>query len=231
MIMDELRRRLAVWHTGKCVLCGASTHGAQALCAPCRADLPRTALSCKQCATPLAANVLCGRCQRNPPPYHRARAAFPFLAPVDFLIHGMKFSQRLGYARLLGDLLADFLIKSQADIPDVIVPVPLHSSRLRQRGYNQALEIARPVAAVLGVDIDYQVCVRTRATPSQVSLDAALRRRNVKGAFELLHSLDCRHVAIVDDVMTTGSTVSELAGLLCRGGAERVDVWVCARAG
>ena len=230
MIMDGLRRQLAVWHTGQCVLCGTSTHGAEALCTPCRADLPRTAACCKQCATPLAAQGVCGRCQRNPPPYHHARAAFPFLAPVDFLIHGMKFTQRLGYARLLGDLLADFLMNVQAETPDVIVPVPLHSARLRQRGYNQALEIARSVAAELGVDIDYRTCVRTRATPSQVSLDARLRRRNVKGAFELVRSPQCRHVAVVDDVMTTGSTVSEIAGLLRRGGADRVDVWVCARA-
>jgi len=230
MIMEGLRQRLAVWHTGQCVLCGAPTQGAEALCGPCRADLPGTPACCSQCAIPLAADGLCGRCQRSPPPYHRVYAAFPYQAPVDFLIHRMKFSQRLGYARLLGDLMAQFLIRSHADTPAVIIPVPLHSGRLRQRGYNQALEIARPVAKALGVIIDYHACVRTRATPSQVSLDATQRRRNVKEAFDLVSSPGHRHVAIVDDVMTTGSTVSELARLLRRDGAERVDVWVCARA-
>lgn len=229
MIMEVLRRRLAAWHASQCVLCGAATREGAMLCSPCYSDLPAMAVCCRCCATPMAVAGLCGRCQRHPPPYHHVHAAFSYGAPVDFLIHRMKFNQRLGHARLLGELMAESLLREQ-DIPGVIIPVPLHRGRLRQRGYNQALELARPVARALGVEIDAHACVRTRATPSQVSLDAALRRRNVRGAFDLVRTPAYRHVAVVDDVMTTGSTVAEIARLLRRAGTERVDVWVCARA-
>lgn len=229
MIMEGIRRRLAIWHEGQCALCGVATGKGEMLCGPCRADLPRITACCVRCATPMADEGLCGRCQRHSPPYHHVRAAFCYLAPVDFLIHGMKFNQRLGYARLLGELMTQCLLREER-LPGAIIPVPLHRGRLRQRGYNQALELARPVAKALGVGIDYRTCVRTRATPSQVSLDAAQRRRNVRGAFGLVRSPAYRHVAIVDDVMTTGSTVAEMARLLRSDGTERVDVWVCARA-
>jgi ComF family protein len=229
MTMEGIRRRLAGWQGAQCVLCGAATRNGGMMCGPCRADLPCITVCCACCATPLPVQGLCGRCQRHPPPYNHVRAAFSYQAPVDFLIQRMKFSQRLGYARLLGDLMMESL-RGEGDIPEAIIPVPLHKARLRQRGYNQAVELARPVARAMGVKIDHRSCVRTRATPSQVSLDAALRRRNVRGAFDLVRSLEYRHVAIVDDVMTTGSTVAELARLLRRNGIERVDAWICARA-
>lgn len=229
MIMEELRRRLAHWHAAQCVLCGGDARRGGLLCNPCRVDLPCIRECCARCATPLAVAGLCGHCQRHPPPYHHVHAVFSYQAPVDFLIQRMKFGQRLGYARLLGELMAESLVREQ-DLPGLIIPVPLHRGRLRQRGYNQALELARPVAKALGVMLDCRSCVRTRATASQVTLDAALRRRNVKGAFDLVRPPGHRHVAIVDDVMTTGSTVAELANLLRRAGIGRVDVWVCARA-
>ena len=228
MSMDGLRHRLAVWHAGQCVLCGASTHGAQALCAramPICLVPRRVANSVRRpwprmpCAD--AASAI-RRLTITPAP-HFPSGAGGFSDSRD------EVQSAPGLCPPAGRSAGGFPYDIQADAPDVIVPVPLHSTRLRQRGYNQALEIARPVATVFGVDIDYRACVRTRATP-WVSLDAVLRRRNVKGAFELVRSPQCRHVAVVDDVMTTGSTVAEIARLLRHGGAERVDVWVCARA-
>jgi len=113
--------------------------------------------------------------------------------------------------------------------PDVIIPVPLHVSRLRDRGYNQALELARPIANRLNIPIDYQSCVRIRETAAQADLPAKLRRSNVKGAFQI-HKLDAEYVAIIDDVMTTGYTVAELSRQARNAGVKKIDIWTCARA-
>jgi len=113
----------------------------------------------------------------------------------------------------------------------LIVPVPLHRSRLRQRGYNQALELARPLAARLGVPLAHDVLVRSRDTSAQTELDRAARRRNVRGAFHLREAIVLPdHVALFDDVMTTGATLAECARLLKRAGVRRVDAWALARA-
>ena len=115
--------------------------------------------------------------------------------------------------------------------PEVIIPVPLHTGRLRERGFNQALELARPVAARLRIPINIHACARTRGTAAQSDLPAAQRTKNVKGAFELREPLkEVHRVAIIDDVMTTGATVDELARVLIAAGVENVQVWVCARA-
>jgi ComF family protein len=229
VIWERSLNRLALWRDGPCVLCGAAGAGGL-LCGPCRAGLPYATAACVRCAVPLPVTAVCGRCQRHAPPYHSVRAVFLYQDPVDFLIKGVKFNRRLGYARLLGEIMGQCLRESRADKPEMIIPVPLHKGRLRQRGFNQALELARPVARCLGVGIDNRFCTRTRATPSQVTLDAALRRRNVRGAFAVHRPRPYRHVAILDDVMTTGSTVAELARVLRRDGVNRIDVWVCARA-
>lgn len=217
-------------HAPRCVLCGAGAPHPCGLCRGCRGDLPSLAGCCERCASPLVAGAVCGRCQRSPPPYQRVYAPFAYQPPVDYLIQGVKYNQRLGYARVLGLLLAEHLLTSRCDRPDVIIPVPLHRRRLRERGYNQALEIARPMAKCLGMPIDTKCCIRTRHTSPQTLLPSRQRQRNLNGAFALLYAPRERHVVLVDDVMTTGSTVTELARLLRRAGVGRVDVWVCCRA-
>lgn len=131
--------------------------------------------------------------------------------------------------RLLGDCLARALVEQGAARPELILPVPLHVSRLRERGYNQALEIARPLAQALNRPIAMRTCERVRATSPQAGLHANARRRNVRGAFQVKRPLRVRHVAIVDDVVTTGQTATELARALRRAGAVRVDLWAVAR--
>jgi len=115
------------------------------------------------------------------------------------------------------------------ELPEAIIPVPLFPSRLRSRGYNQALELARPIANQLDIPIDYKSCTRTRETVMQSDLPAKLRRRNVKGAFQT-RSIDADYVAIIDDVMTTGYTVDELARVVRSSGVKKIDIWICARA-
>jgi ComF family protein len=142
----------------------------------------------------------------------------------------MKYHNQLAIAELMGNLLAKKIKQATTCVPDVIIPIPLHLSRLQQRGYNQAIEIARPVSRALNIPINFNHCIRKRNTTPQFDLVIAERTKNMQQAFELIHKITAKHVAIIDDVMTTGSTVWELSKNLIASGVERVDVWTCARA-
>ena len=213
-----------------CALCGGHGQRGRELCQGCEGDLPLIEAGCLQCGVPLPMQGLCGHCQRRPPAFARAVAAFNYLPPVDALIKRLKFKGDLHLAELIGVLMADRLGAPGIPLPDVLVPVPLHSRRLRERGFNQALELARPIARRLGVPLDWRHVIRSRATDPQSDLPAKLRSRNVKGAFSVAAGFTAQRVAIVDDVMTTGHTVNELALTLRRHGVMHVSVWVCARA-
>lgn len=145
------------------------------------------------------------------------------------MIGNLKFGANYKNARLLGMLLVGHL-RQTAELPDLILPVPLHLSRYRQRGFNQAIEIGRTVAKELKIPLDLTSCKRHRDTPHQTQLSAKKRRKNLKNAFSVIKPIHARHIAILDDVMTTGSTAHELAYVLKEASASRVDVWVCARA-
>lgn len=172
---------------------------------------------------------LCGRCISRPPAFDKTYAPFLYQEEMRYLITGLKFGARHAHARLLGQLLVE-QISQTARMPECIIPVPLHKARYRERGFNQAIEIARLVSSQTGIPLDLRSCRRRRDTPHQAGLTSKQRRRNIKNAFELAQPIAYRHVAILDDVLTTGSTAHEMALLLKRQGVERVDVWVCARA-
>jgi ComF family protein len=216
-----------------CVLCGADGRAGLDLCSGCLADMPHNRHCCPRCALPLppdqAEDNLCGTCQRRPPPFAYCHAALRYEDPVPMLVGAAKFRGRLNVARLLGECLLVSLRKGDFPMPELLIPVPLHRSRLRERGYNQALEVARPAARALGLQIETGCCIRAQPTAPQAELDREARRRNVRGAFRVLQAPPARHVALIDDVMTTGSTVSELTKALLRAGVERVDVWAVAR--
>ncbi len=219
--------------TTTCILCGARGDGNLDLCDPCRRSLPSNVHSCFRCALPLpsgsSANV-CGKCLKSRPRFHRCIAPLVYQPPVDHLISGLKFQRHLPNGRLLAGLLLQQLLRLPADLPDLIIPVPLHPSRQQQRGFNQALELARPIGRRLGIPLDYRTCVRLRNTGPQTGLQKVHRQQNLRGAFALARPLGMvRHLALVDDVITTGSTVNELASLLCQAGAVRVQVWAVAR--
>lgn len=214
-----------------CLLCGAPGADGLDLCSACRGTLPWNTSSCTSCAAPLPVPGTCGQCLGHPPPFDAALAPLLYRPPLDWLVQGFKFNQRLVPGRLLGELLMGHLAEHITACPELIVPVPLHPLRLRERGYNQALELARPLARRFGIPLAHGLVRRTRATATQSLLDAGERRRNVRGAFALAQPLGARHVVIVDDVVATGSTVGELARLLRRAGAERIEVWAVARAG
>ncbi len=216
------------------MLCGASHAGvAHGLCAGCAAGLPANARACPRCALPSPASPdqLCGRCLRRAPPYHRLLAPFLYAPPVDSLIAGLKFRQRLHIARMLGEAFAERVAAGTVGPrPDRLVPVPLHPHRLRERGFNQALELARPLCSRLGIPLALGALSRQRPTAPQSDLPARQRRRNVEGAFATPGRLPWRHVALVDDVVTTGHTVEQASLALQRAGVEIVEVWACARA-
>jgi ComF family protein len=210
-----------------CQLCGDAASGTP-LCRGCAGDLPWIGTACPVCARPVDVAGPCGRCLARPPRWHAAIAPLAWAFPVDRLVARLKYGGAITHARLLGDLLADAVEGRRVD---VIVPVPLHPERLRSRGYNQALEIARSAARRLGVPLRPRGAERVRPTPPQAGLPAKQRLRNVKGAFASVGRFDGLAVAIVDDVLTTGATASDLARALLRAGAARVEVWTGARAG
>ena len=217
----------------RCLACAEAGHHGHDLCAACLLALPWNRHACARCAVPLPILATttartCGDCLQRPLLLQETRAAFVYAAPLDRLLPRFKFHHDLAAGRLLAQLMAHAL--ADAERPQALLPVPLHHARLRARGYDQALELAKPLARALQVPLLHDALVRTRATAPQSRLDAAQRRRNLRKAF----TVDPRavlpaHVALVDDVMTTGATLHAAADALRRAGVARVDAWVCAR--
>jgi ComF family protein len=209
---------------GSCFLCRGAARGI--LCPACDADLPRLAGTlCPRCALPSPGAAVCGRCLADAPHYDATVAALAYRFPADTLVHSLKFRGQLALAPLMGDLL----IEKIRERIDLVVPVPLSRERLRERGYNQAAEIARHVAKARRVRLELTIIARERNTQAQADLPWSERARNVRGAFRCERSLDGAAIAVVDDVMTTGATLDELAATLKRAGAARVVNWVVAR--
>ncbi len=207
-----------------CFLCGDTS--TQAVCTACLADLPYHETACICCATFLEEMGICSQCQKEPPPYSHTQAIFSYTYPVNKLIQAAKFSQNIAVLNLLGNMMAQHLIIDQH--PDVLIPVPLHPKRLRYRGYNQSLELAKCITKQRGIPFDYKACKRIKNTHSQATLSAEQRQSNIVGAFSVTQ-VEWQHIALIDDVMTTGATVGELAKVFLGVGVQRVDVWCCAR--
>ena len=226
---DRFRRWLAAWWPPHCLVCGEGGDGGRDCCRACADALPWNPIACPLCALPLPAPaVACGACLRRRPPLGAVTAACLYSPPLDRLLPRFKFHGDLAAGRLL----AQWMLDACAGLPrpDALVPVPLHRARLRSRGYDQALELARPLARALRVPLCADVLQRRRATAPQSELSALQRRRNVRAAFVVRDHIPLpAHVVLVDDVMTTGATLHAAAIALRRAGVRRVDAWVCAR--
>lgn len=227
-----LADRLAGWlFPGRCLVCEERGGSGRDLCDACADALPWNASACTRCALPLPSSPApqqCGACLRRPPPQDGTRAAFVYRDALKHLLPRAKFHGDLAAARLLAGLMAGGW--QAAPRPQALVPVPLHRARLRERGYDQALELARLLARMLGIPLRADALVRPRATAAQSALSAAQRRRNVRGAFVVPAGIALpAHVAVFDDVMTTGATAQAAVQALRRAGVARVEVWVCAR--
>jgi len=232
--VDRHRRRLTqvLWPTS-CILCGGAGSEQMDLCGDCAADLARNEPACTVCAQPLPGAIsevrVCGTCLRDPPPFASSFVPFRYAYPLDHLVQGLKFRNELACGRVLGQLFAGCLLARGTPLPEAIIPVPLALRRYRQRGYNQASELALPIRRVTGVAVRSDLAIRQRETAEQAGLDRKARRRNLTGAFAAVAPLHALHVAILDDVVTTGSTVRELADVLRRAGAEQIEIWAIAR--
>ena len=214
----------------RCMVCGDEGHDGIELCEGCLATLPRNDVHCQRCALPLVRDVvLCGACQKHPRPWDGIWVPFRYDTPIDRLESRFKFGGSLAAGRTLSACW--MRCDAPATLPQAIVPVPLHVSRLRSRGFNQALELIRPVARRLGIPVLGHALRRDRATQAQSDLDAVTRARNVHGAFVAEGMLPIDHVAVVDDGMTTGARLAACVHALHDAGAKRVDVWALARTG
>jgi len=219
--------------SSNCVLCGSSTREKISLCLACQDDLPRIEGACTKCGIPVVSNEsMCGKCLHEPPIVDYTFSMYHYESPVDSLITQLKFKQQLSSAAILGVLMEKLLRKDLVinGCPDVILPVPLHKGRLSQRGFNQSLEISKPISDGLNIPIDYLLARRIKSTKSQMDLRANERKRNIKGCFQVRLMPAYQHVVLVDDVVTTGSTTNELAKALKKSGVEKVGVWAVARA-
>lgn len=231
--VDRLWRRLQfALLPPHCLLCGQRSDLCRDLCAACAADLVRNRVCCPRCALPLQMPApLCGECLQREPPFVATSAPFIYGQPLDLLMTRFKFGRSLAAGRVLSGLWIGALREVSPIKPMLLIPVPLHASRLRDRGYNQALELARPLARALAIPLRHDALLRIRATPAQANLNAKARRRNLRGAFSIVNNAALpEHVAVIDDVMTTGATLRECARVLKRAGVARVDVWALARA-
>jgi ComF family protein len=231
-LVDGWRRLQWALLPPQCLLCSQNSDSTRDLCTGCAADLIRNEVCCPRCALPLAMSApSCGECLERAPPFAAAFAPYIYATPLDQLMMRFKFGRSLAAGRVLSELWIDALRTTLPARPEALLPVPLHPLRLRERGYNQALELARPLARETGIALRNDLLMRRRATSTQSNLDAAERRRNLRGAFAIVDNVALpAHVAIVDDVMTTGVTLRECAKTLLRAGVARVDVWALARA-
>lgn len=217
---------------GQCAVCHG--WGATRVCARCRQGFVRSLPRCQRCALVVPPGVReCGKCLASPPPFGRAITAVDYVFPWDALILRLKFNAGLELAEVLSGLMIDACRAHGRPLPDLLLPMPLSSARMRSRGFNQSWELTRRVGPALHVQTAAHLLTRVIDTPHQLAFPVEQRVSNVKGAFAIKarrhHEVGGRHVAVIDDVMTTGATGAEAARVLKQAGATRVDLWVVAR--
>ncbi|WEK30685.1 MAG: ComF family protein [Candidatus Pseudomonas phytovorans] len=216
-----------------CLLCDETALQPYPMCIACEQELPWLGDQCLRCALPLPmAGLTCAQCCRRSPPFEQVIAPWQFGFPVDTLVSRFKHNRQWPLGRLMAELLGYGLQHRFAEglpRPDLLLPVPLAGGRLRDRGFNQAGMLGRWLSAQLGLPCDERLLMRTRDTPAQQRLDARARQRNLRQAFAITGELTGKHVAMVDDVLTTGATARAIAEVLRKAGARRVDVYCLAR--
>jgi len=234
----DYKHQVYIWsrNTQTCLICDEATESADSVCNVCETELPWLIEHCSLCALPLPMEgLICGQCQKHPPAFKQVIAPWTYSFPVDSLISRFKHQARWPLGQMLARLLTQHLQhrfdNTELTRPDCLLPVPMARKRLRERGYNQALMLARWLSSDLNIPYDEHLLLRPHETVAQQALDAKNRQRNLLGAFALAPDAQVqgRHFALVDDVLTTGATAHSLARLLMNAGARQVDVYCLAR--
>ncbi|MDH5631104.1 MAG: ComF family protein [Gammaproteobacteria bacterium] len=250
MILEQIKRfsnQISHWlPESDCLLCYAPISPnakSSILCHQCIERLPMLSNGCKVCAMPISdihsqeSDRVCGECLSHAPFYHQTISSFHYESPVSHLIGGIKFNSKFQFIPLLTQHLVERIATSYKDknYPDVILPVPLHKTKLKKRGFNQSQLIANYLAIQLkekyelSIPVDIKLAKRVRNTLPQTTLDAKARKKNLRNAFSIESSLP-KTIALVDDVITTGTTVNELSKQLIKSGCQEVHIWTLARA-
>jgi ComF family protein len=211
-----------------CMLCADSDGGDFAICPACLEDMPwHHPSTCPQCALPAYDDQLCGNCLQSPPAFDRTRALFRYDYPLDAMLQSYKYQQALHIAKTFSRMMHDRF--SNSNHYNRIIPMPLHPKRLAERGFNQSLEIAKLLTKSLHIPLDTTSCSRIKYTPPQASLPLKTRIKNMRGAFHCEQDLSGQRIILLDDVMTTGASLHELATTVKSAGASHVECWVVAR--
>ena len=213
--------------SGTCFFCQNKSR--RPCCNQCQKDFISTSNRCPRCSRETKQPSVCAHCIQDPPIQRFTHVLFDYKYPANHLIKAFKFQQHPELARYFAATISKNLIKT-GKLPGLLLPVPLHKKRQRERGYNQSLEFAKQLAQILKLECRPSLCQRIRQTEPQSTLPMKDRKKNVKGAFKLTGRPAEKHVAIVDDVITSGTTITEVAKLLLEAGCERIDVWAIARA-
>ena len=237
-LKNRLKKQFNTLPFASCILCDTQhSNNDNLLCQACDKSLPYASHYCHQCGHILTQPNpnLCRYCLKQTPLFDDAFSLFHYKPPVDYFIKQLKFQQRLFYADLLGykmaNALAEYIKQSERKIhiPDALFPMPLHKKRLRNRGFNQALEIAKPIAKKLNIPLISNTLIRSRHTQAQSKLAAHKRRNNLKNSFSYQPTTPYKNIAIIDDVMTTGTTLHEVTKTLKHhSSVDNVYVWICA---
>lgn len=216
-----------------CLLCGNHCVAPHYFCISCYQDLPIIGACCSVCGRGLmnTSNATCGVCTQKTPLYHTTIVPFYYQEPISTLITSLKFNNQLGIATVLANLMSPTLHNyyRQHPKPQLIIPTPLHTQRLSTRGFNQVILLAKRLQCSTGIPLDHHSVTRIRNTPSQHLLPQKTRRRNLHGAFDCSFETPVKHVALVDDVITTGTTINTLCATLIQQGVTTIDIWACAR--
>ncbi|MDH5357802.1 MAG: ComF family protein [Gammaproteobacteria bacterium] len=209
-----------------CLLCGSDSSN-ECLCQDCVHTLPTLEHACPRCATPLEHTMICGQCLHHPPQQNSSFSLYLYQPPITRLIADLKYYDKLFLSRFFAGKMAKQL--KDRPLPQLLIPIPLHPRRLRYRGYNQSLVLAKYLSALLTIPIGSDMLIRTRDTASQASLPYTQRKQNIQRAFKVNHNTLPSHVALIDDVLTTGHTADIAAKSLRQAGVDIIDLWTIAR--
>ncbi len=219
-----------------CLLCKSAHGGNVGLCKACEKDLPwHTSAHCPQCGLLSLNKLTCGHCLTSAPDFDATKALFTYDFPLAALLQRYKYGSMLSLSHSFADLMTAHLMQNDVNSKgiDLIIAMPMHPQRLQERGFNQALEIAKLISKNLDIPLDYKACIREKLTPPQASLPLKERVKNIRGVFSIKKAhqpnLKDLKIALIDDVMTTGASLNELAKTFKKAGASHVECWVIAR--